>query len=89
MACGMGMSMTEVILMLLRREEIGQVFMKMHLDIKDMRNIRFAIEEAVSNNLPDIARWLLKTSGYLSRAYSTTAALGGSKKRCKNFLTLL
>ena len=101
MACGMGMSMTEVILMLLRREEIekttinqqavvdfvtnykgflsGQVFMKMHLDIKDMRNIRFAIEEAVSNNLPDIARWLLKTSGYLFRACSASAALGRSK----------
>ena len=64
------------------------VMKKPTLDITDTRNIRYVIEEAVSNNLPDIARWLLKTSGYLFRACSTTAALGWSKKRCKNFLTL-
>ena len=65
------------------------IVIKKPTDITDMRNIRYVIEDAVSNNLPDIARWLLKTSGYLFRACSITAALGGSKKRCKNFLTLL
>ena len=57
------------------------------LDITDSGNIKYVIEEAVSNNLPDIARWLLKTSGYLFRACSVSAALGGSKNRGKSFLT--
>ena len=103
------MGMTEVISMLLQREEIektdinhqavvdfvmdykdiltGQASVmkrytrKRHLDIKDARDMRVVIEESVSNNLPDIARWLLKTSGYLVRACSASAALGVSKNR--------
>ena len=76
---------------IVRKDFLSRQFLvikKPTLDIKDARNIRFVIEEAVSNSLPDISRWLLKTSGYLFRACSTTAALGGSKKKCKNFLTL-
>ena len=57
------------------------------LDITDSGNIKYVIDEAVSNNLPDIARWLLKTSGYLFRACSVSAAVGGSKNRGKSFLT--
>ena len=32
----------------------------------------------MSRNLLDIARWLLKTEGYLFRGYTTTIALWGS-----------
>ena len=51
------------------------------MDIKDTRDMRVVIEKAVSKNLPDIARWLAKTQGYLFRACTGTAALRGSNKK--------
>ena len=60
----------------------GQAFVMNRglIDIKDVRDIRTVIEEAVSKNLTDIARWLVKTQGFLLRACT---ALCGSKRRCK------
>ena len=76
-------SPTEVISMLLQREELQTsacnieaiVYFIMSrkprkpktygtLDIKDKRAMRAVIDEAVSKNLIDIARWLLKIEGY-------------------------
>ena len=48
------------------------------IDIRDPRDMRALIEVAMSRNLLDIARWLLKTEGYLFRCYTATTALWGS-----------
>merc|ERR1712029_70135 len=103
MACNYGM--TEVILLLLQREDIqtpdnieaitnfvmrektGCPYTYFNdpcvMDIKDTRDMRVVIEKAVTKNLPDIARWLAKTQGYLFRACTGTAALMGSNKGVK------
>ena len=91
MACQKGT--TEVISMLLKRDEIQMsdqnieavvdFVMKRQMDIKDKRDMNAVIDEAVFKNLLDIARWLIKTQGYLSRAYTDMAGLCRSKRRCK------
>ena len=48
------------------------------IDLRDARDMRALIEEAASKNLLDIARWLLKTEGYLLRESTATSALWGS-----------
>ena len=53
------------------------------IDIKDARDMKVVIEEAVSKNLPDIARWLAKTEGYFFRACTATAALQRTNKGVK------
>ena len=84
---------TEVISMLLKRDEIQMsdqnieavvdFVMKRQMDIKDKRDMNAVIDEAVFKNLLDIARWLIKTQGYLSRAYTDMAGLCRSKRRSK------
>ena len=84
----------EVISMMLQREEIQMsssnieavVFFIMHRDmnIKDKRTMRLVIDEAVSQNLLDIARWLLKIEGYLFKAVSLGPLRRRSVKRVKN-----
>ena len=56
-----------------------------NIDIRDARDMRALIDVAVSKNLLDIARWLLKKEGYLFRASTSTAALWGSSAaaRCR------
>ena len=63
----------------------GQAFVmnRGRIDIKDVRDMRTVIEEAVSKNLPDIARWLVKTQGFLLRACTPTSTFCMSKRRCK------
>ena len=81
----------ENISMLLQREELeisartlqAMTYFVMNtfdhsIDIRDARDMRALIDEAVSRNLLDIARWLLKTEGYLFRGYTTATALWGS-----------
>ena len=53
------------------------------LDIKDKRAMRAVIDEAVSKNLIDIARWLLKIEGYLFRAVSLGPLRRRSIKKSK------
>ena len=84
----------EVISMMLQREEIQMsssnieavVFFIMHRDmnIKDKRTMRLVIDEAVSQNLLDIARWLLKIEGYLFKAVSLGPLRRRSVKGVKN-----
>ena len=63
----------------------GESFVQnMCIDIADARDMRTIIEEAVSKNLTDIARWLVKTQGFLFSACTATSALNGSKRRCIN-----
>ena len=81
----------KVISMLLQREELETTENNLEaityfvmntwlhgIDIRDARDMRTLIEEAVSKNLDDIARWLLKTEGYLLRVSTSTAAIWGS-----------
>ena len=73
---------TEAISLLLGREELRRTHsnivrimwfvMRRHVDMNDMRLV---IEEAVTKNLPDIARWLLQIEGYLLKSCSTPALL--------------
>lgn len=72
----------EVISLLLQREElersqsnilkVAKFVMRRNVDNNDMRLV---IEEAVRNNFPHIARWLLLVEGYLLKTCSTSALL--------------
>ena len=65
----------------------GEPYVKnMCIDIEDARDMRTVIEEAVSKNLTDFARWLVKT-----QACTAKSALYGSKRCIKlnNYLIRL
>ena len=81
----------ELISMLLQREDLETTAFNLEamtyfvmntffhgIDINNARDMRVLIEEAVSKNLLDIARWLLKKEGYLFRVSTSTTALWGS-----------
>ena len=84
----------DVISLLLQREELQtsacnieavvHFITRRHIDIKDKRAMRAVIDEAVSKNLMDIARWLLKIEGYLFRAVSLGPLRRRYIKRVKN-----
>ena len=79
----------DVISLLLQREDLQrtvrniQTIVSFVMDEMDMDKCKYkvitkaVIEKAVSKNLPDIARWLLKIEGYLASACIGSAALTG------------
>ena len=91
----------ELISMLLQREELETTAFNLEamtyfvmntffhgLDINNARDMRALIEVAVSKNLLDIARWLLKKEGYLFRASTSTTALWGSSAAARRPLRM-
>ena len=78
----------EIISLLLQRDDlqrtarniktIGCFIMKGSMNLALYKDKRAVIELAVSKNLPDIARWLLKIEGYLASPCTCSAALTGT-----------
>ena len=83
-ACDKGL--IDVISLLLQREDLQRTVRNIEAIVSFVMfpkpvvkvDKRAVIEEAVSKNLPDIARWLLKVEGYLASACTGSTALTGT-----------